>query len=220
MSEDTTIDNIPTDFSPALPPATSLVGEDQALNLHEMPLLGTGLSGTDNAGDSSVSGLQVTSSSALMDNDSTHDQAWVDAFWASTQTQNLEENRFQGDADFANDVGDNALPWQDFHASAQDASVSTDPVNHLVDQSISTPVPEWLHMDSLPDWFHPQTPVSQLAAQITQLASPNQPFSPVDLSKPIENVWGILVALESGKDPLTLSAALVRQLLADASKPG
>jgi hypothetical protein len=36
--------------------------------------------------------------------------------------------------------------------------------------------------------------------------------------EPIANVWGILVALDSGRESMTLTAGLVRQLLADASR--
>jgi hypothetical protein len=36
--------------------------------------------------------------------------------------------------------------------------------------------------------------------------------------EPIANAWGLLVALEAGQETLTLTAGLVRQLLADASR--
>ena len=36
--------------------------------------------------------------------------------------------------------------------------------------------------------------------------------------EPINNAWGLLVALDAGQETLTLTSGLVRQLLADASR--
>lgn len=41
---------------------------------------------------------------------------------------------------------------------------------------------------------------------------------PGSSSEPIRNVWGLVVALESGDDTLTISTALVQRLLAGASR--
>lgn len=79
-------------------------------------------------------------------------------------------------------------------------------------QPIHTPVasgstPAWLHEGQFSDWLASQPWSDRVERE--QAAKPGSP---------IENVWGLLVALESGRESMTLSASLVRQLLADASK--
>ena len=91
----------------------------------------------------------------------------------------------------------------------------------------------WLHNGHAADWLNPHSGSDQDADGEQQASNPDwlntHSSSDQDASRsqpalnpesPIENVWGLLVALESGRESMTLSASLVRQLLADASKKG
>ena len=156
---------------------------------------------------------QLDETAHRLDIDPELDHAWADAFWDSHPVHV--------------DVQSQSAPQPDLIAfpigaqSEQTQNVDSAGIETTLPPNLDTTnetVPEWMNLGALPDWFVALTPAA--SHDPPHMDSLAQPFSPVDLSKPIENVWGLLVALENGRDTLTVTASLVRQLLADASRPG
>ena len=141
------------------------------------------------------------------------DHAWAHAFWDSHPVHVDDQDQSAPQPDLlAFPIGAQSEQPQNVDPAGIE---STLPPNLV---ATNETVPEWMNLGALPDWFVALTPAA--SHNPPHMESLAQPFSPVDLSKPIENVWGLLVALENGRDTLTVTASLVRQLLADASRPG
>jgi len=121
---------------------------------------------------------------------------------------------------------------QDHHISQENAETNLSPIDPLNPEVVTTSrrqsliLQQWL--DATFGTEHngldfDQWPTTMMEAQTNTESESVVSQSAGDRDReregePINNAWGLLVALDSGQETLTLTSGLVRQLLADASR--